>query len=60
MVGKSFFGKSPVDSADILWVKHFVENALSCTVSEILKTFILSVKKNRGVQFIVNKSAIFY
>ena len=28
-------GKSPVDSAHTLWVKNFVEIALSCTVFEI-------------------------
>ena len=30
-----FWEKSPVDSADTLWVKIFVEIALSCSVSEI-------------------------
>ena len=29
------FCKSPVDSADTLWVKSFVKIALSCSVSEI-------------------------
>ena len=34
--GKTFFGEiMPVDSADTLWVKNFVEIALSCSVSEI-------------------------
>ena len=30
-----FWGKSPVESADTLWVKNLVEIALSCSVSEI-------------------------
>ena len=28
-----FWGKSPVDSGDTLWVKNFIEIALSCTLS---------------------------
>ena len=30
-----FWGKSPVDSVDTLWVKTSVEITLPCTVSEI-------------------------
>ena len=30
-----FWGKSPVDSADTLWVKNFIEIALFHSVSEI-------------------------
>ena len=34
--GKTIFGKkSPVDSADTLWVKHFIKIALSRSVSKI-------------------------
>ena len=35
MAGKRFLRKSPVDCADTLWVKNFIEIALSRTVSEI-------------------------
>ena len=34
-----FWEKSPVDCGDTLWVKHFVEIALSRTISEILRIF---------------------
>ena len=36
---RDFGGKLPVHSAENLWVKNFVEIALSCTISEILKIF---------------------
>ena len=32
---KTIFGKSPVESADGLWVKNFIEIVLSRTVSKI-------------------------
>ena len=35
MAGKHFWEKTPVDSADTLRVKNFVEIDPSCTVSEI-------------------------
>ena len=35
----TFWEKSSVDSANILWVKNLVEIALSHTFSEILKIF---------------------
>ena len=35
MAGKHFWEKTPVDSADTLWVKNFAEIDPSCTVSEI-------------------------
>ena len=35
MAGILFLGKSPVQSADTLWVKNFVEIALSRTIYEI-------------------------
>ena len=40
-----FWGKSPVDSADTLWVKNFVEIALSHSVSEI-NTFFCILHRN--------------
>ena len=39
-----FWEKSPVDSADTLWIKNFVEIALSCTVSKI-NTFLNFTQK---------------
>ena len=39
-----FCKKSPVDSADTLWVKNFVENALSRSVSEINTFLRLTLK----------------
>ena len=36
MAGKQFWGNMPVDSADILRIKNFIEIALSHTVSEIM------------------------
>ena len=40
-----FWEKSPVDYTGTLWVKIFIENALSRTVFEMLKSFILLLRK---------------
>ena len=37
---KDFLGKSPVDSADTLWIKNFVKIVLAHSVSEINTLFI--------------------
>ena len=42
--GKDFWEKLPVDSADTLWIKNFVEMALSHTVFEI-KAFLRFTQK---------------
>ena len=44
-----FCKKLPVYSAVTLWVKNFIEIILSHTISEILKVFTISVKKNRAI-----------
>ena len=50
VAGKRFFGKSPVDSADTLWVKNFVEIALSHFISEINGFFAFSAEIQDGRQ----------
>ena len=52
----NFSEKSPVDSADTLWVKNFVEIALPCSVSEINAFLHLTQKfkmtaKSGGITF---------
>ena len=60
MAANDFCKTSPVDSADILWVKNFVEIALSRSISEIngflrlTQKFKMSAKS--GVKTIFRKS----
>ena len=52
-----FWEKSPVDSADTLWVKNFIEIALSRSVSEInvflhlRQKFTMAAKSGRKTSF---------
>ena len=39
-----FWEKSPVDSADKLWIKNFVEIASSCSISE-MNMFLCFIQK---------------
>ena len=49
--GKAIFcEKRPVDSADTLRVKNFVENALSRTIAKIKKRFCIYVEIQDGRQ----------
>ena len=45
-----FWEKSPVDSPDNLWVKNFVEIALSCSISEINGFFVFNTEIQDGHQ----------
>ena len=53
---KDFWGKSPVDSADTLWVKNFVEITLSHSLFEINKFFAFYTEIQNGHQTIFGKS----
>ena len=48
--GNDFCEKSPVHSADTLWVKNFVEIALSRSVTEILCVFAFNAEIQDGHQ----------
>ena len=51
-----FWGKSPVDSADTLWVKNYVKITLSHSVSEINTFFAFYAEIQNGRQTIFGKS----
>ena len=60
-VSNDFLEKSPVDSADNLRVKNFVEIALSCSISEInrflhfTQKFKMAAKSDRKTIFVEKK-----